>query len=76
MLEYQLDQMKIMDFLLIDKFWARELFFGTPSMYVIVRTCHKLFRDHNWPFYTYTDIEVNHSKNCGLPLFFLTDSHP
>ena len=31
MLEYQLDQMKIMDFLLIDKFWARELFFGTPS---------------------------------------------
>ena len=27
MLEYQLDQVKIMDFFLIDKFWARELFF-------------------------------------------------
>ena len=21
-------------------------------------------------------LEANHSKNCGLPLFFLTDSHP
>ena len=31
MLEYQLDQIKIVDFLLIAKFWARELFFETPS---------------------------------------------
>ena len=31
MLEYQLDQIKIVNFLLIDKFWLRELFFCTPS---------------------------------------------
>ena len=29
MLEYQLDQIKIVDFLLIAKFWARDLFLLT-----------------------------------------------
>ena len=33
MLEYQLDQIKIVDFLLIAKFWARALFFETPSIF-------------------------------------------
>ena len=36
MLEYQLDQIKIVNFLLIDKFWPRELFFCTPSNICII----------------------------------------
>ena len=31
--------MEIMDFLLIDKFWSRELFFCTPSIYYSTHTC-------------------------------------
>ena len=32
MLEYQLNQIKIVNFLLIDKFWTWELFFYSPSI--------------------------------------------
>ena len=32
LLEYQLDQIEIVDFLLIAKFWARELFLLSPSI--------------------------------------------
>ena len=50
MLEYQLDQIKIVNFLLIDKFWPRELFFGTPSKYVPAYTSVLIFK-------------INHAEN-------------
>ena len=48
MLEYQLDQIKIVDFLLLAKFWACPLFFDPPSIsYFVyctsVRFTHYIF---------------------------------
>ena len=37
LLEYQLNRIKIVDFLLIAKFLARELFFCTPSTYIHIK---------------------------------------
>ena len=44
MLEYQLDQIKIVDFLLLAKFWACLLFFLSPS---IINELEQITNDTN-----------------------------